>query len=72
MFLMCIATLHRLNCSGQNSKTQFAVYDSGIPVTLKEDQGNQTWHELLDHEQGYFLRKVWKTSLKQYPPKSQR
>ena len=33
--LMCIATLHHLHYSGQESKKQFAIYDSDIPVTLR-------------------------------------
>ena len=32
---------------------QSAVYDSDIPVTLKEGQGHQTWHELVDPKHGY-------------------
>ena len=45
---MCVATLHCLNYSGQESKKQFAVYDSDTPVTLKQSQGQQTWHEPAD------------------------
>ena len=57
--LMCVATMHRLNYSGQESKNQtlktkqnnnnkIAVYDSDVPVTLT---GRQTWHKLLDPKQ---------------------
>ena len=35
IFLMCVASMHQLNSSGQESKTQFAVYYSDIPETLK-------------------------------------
>ena len=56
---MCVATMHRLNYSGQESKNQtlktkqnnnnkIAVYDSDVPVTLT---GRQTWHKLLDPKQ---------------------
>ena len=36
------------------SHKQFAVYDSNIPVTLKQGHGHQTWYELLDPKQGYY------------------
>ena len=36
IFLMCIATMHRLNYSGQEARIFFSpVYDSDVPVTLK-------------------------------------
>ena len=35
IFLMFVATKQRLNYSEQESKEQFAVYDSHILVTLK-------------------------------------
>ena len=38
----------QFNHSGQESRKQFAVYDSYIHVTLKYGQGHQTWFELLD------------------------
>ena len=41
------------NYRGQESKEQFAVYDSNTPVTLKQGQGHQTWYEWLDPEQGH-------------------
>ena len=34
-------------------KKEFAVYDSGTPVTLKQGQGHQTWYEFVDPKQGY-------------------
>ena len=40
-----------LNYSGQESKKQIVVYDSDTPVTLKQDQGHQTWYELVDPKQ---------------------
>ena len=42
-----------LNYSGQESKKQIVVYDSDTPVTLKQDQGHQTWSELVNPKQGY-------------------
>ena len=50
---MCVATMHCLNYTGQESKKQSAVYDSDTPVTLKKGPGHQTWYELLDPKQGY-------------------
>ena len=41
-----------LNC-GEESKNNFAVYDSDAPVTLKQGHRHQTWYELQDLEQGY-------------------
>ena len=35
IILMYVATVHRLNYSRQQSKKQFVVYDSDIPLTLK-------------------------------------
>ena len=51
IFLMYVKTIQHLNYSGQESKKQFAVYESQIPVTLKEGQGHQTWYELVDPKQ---------------------
>ena len=34
-FLICVATMHRLNYSGQDSKNNLQFYDSDIPVTFK-------------------------------------
>ena len=42
-----------LNYNGKESKSNFAVYGSDIPVTLKYNQGHQTWYELLDPERGH-------------------
>ena len=42
-----------LNCGRQESKKQFAVYNSDIPVTFKRGQGHQTRYELVDPKQGY-------------------
>ena len=47
-FLMYVKTIQHLNYRGQDSKKQFAVYDSDTPVTLKQSQGQQTWHEPAD------------------------
>ena len=47
---MHVATIQSLYCSGQESKKQFAVYDSDTPVTLK-GKGHETWYELLDPKQ---------------------
>ena len=53
VFLMYVRTIQRLNYYGQESKKQFAAYDSEIPVTLKQGQGHQTWYKLVDPKQGY-------------------
>ena len=50
---MYIRTIQHLNYGGQESKKQFAVYDSDTPVTLKQSQGHQKWYELVDPKQGY-------------------
>ena len=42
-----------MNYGGQESKTQFVVYDSDTPVTLKHAQGHQIWYALADPKQGY-------------------
>ena len=51
------------NYRGQESKEQFAVYDSNTPVTLKQGQGHQTWYELVDPKEGYnkpkFQKSCW-------------
>ena len=51
--LLYVRTIQHLNYCGQESEKQFAVYDSDTPVTLKQDQGHQTWYELEDPKQGY-------------------
>ena len=43
---MNVAIMHCLDYTGQESKKQFAVYDSDIAAALK--YGNQTWYELVD------------------------
>ena len=55
---MYVGTTQHLNHGGQDSKKQFAVYDSDTSVTLKQDQGHQTWYELLDPKQGYNTAKL--------------
>ena len=40
--------IQHLNHSEQESSTQLAIYDSDKPVTLKQDQGDQTWYDLVD------------------------
>ena len=54
---MCVATMHRLNYSEQQSEKQFAVCDSDIPVILKKGQDYYTWYKLQDREQGHDLAK---------------
>ena len=54
IFLMYVATIHRLNYSGQESiEKQFAVYDSDTTVTLKQGQGLQNWNDLEDPKHGH-------------------
>ena len=63
IFLLYVRNTQHLNNSGQESKKQqFAVYDSDTPVTLKQDQGHQTWYELEDPKQGYNNAKFEKKS----------
>ena len=52
----------------QQSKKQFAVNDSDAPVTLKEGQGPQTWHELVDCKQAYNAAKFEKPGLNMKEP----
>ena len=52
IFLMYVRIIQHLNYGGQESKKQFAVYDSDTPVTLKQGRGHQTWYKLVDHKQG--------------------
>ena len=42
IFLMYDRTTQHLNYGRQESKAQFAVYDSDTPVTLKQGQDHQT------------------------------
>ena len=37
---------------GKNLKNKFAVYISDTPVTLKQSQGHQTYHDNVDPKQG--------------------
>ena len=54
IFLMHVATIQRLNYSGQESKKkQITVYDSDTPVTLKYGQGHHAWYKLVDPKQGF-------------------
>ena len=50
---MYVSTIQHLNYSGQESKKQFAVYDSDTPVTLKQSQGHQSCKENVDTLEGY-------------------
>ena len=50
---MYVRTIQHLNYGKQESKKQFAVYDSDKPVTYKEGQGHQTCYELVDPKQDY-------------------
>ena len=46
IYLMYVRTIRYLKYGGQESKKKKnAVNDSDIPVTLKQDQSNQTWYE---------------------------
>ena len=47
MYVITIRVIH----GGQETKQQFAVYDSDRPVTLKQIQGHQRWCELVDLKQ---------------------
>ena len=58
ILLMCVATMHCLNNSGQESKIQFAVYNSDIPVTLKKIKGHLTQYELLDPKQVIIMQSL--------------
>ena len=50
---MYVASIQCLNYSGEESKKQFAVDDSDKSVTLKKDQGCQTWYKLVKPKLGY-------------------
>ena len=67
--IFLVRSNHHLKYSGLESKKQFAVYNSDIPVTLKPSQGHQTWYELLDPKQGHKHAKFER--LKRCPSKSQ-
>ena len=50
---MSVTTKQDLNSfSGQDFFLN-AVYVSDTPMTLKQDQGHQTWHEIIDCQQGF-------------------
>ena len=53
MFLMYVRNIQCLDYGGQESKKQFAVYDSDTSLILNQGQGHQTWYELVDPKQGY-------------------
>ena len=71
IFLMYAAAIRRINYKGHESTTQSAVYDSDIPVTLKQGQGNQTWFDLLDPKQVHNYARFERPPFKQCLPKSQ-
>ena len=50
---MYIRTIQRLNYNRQKSRKQVAVYESDIPMTLKQGQGHKTWYELVDAKHSY-------------------
>ena len=51
---MHVATIKFSNYGGQESKKQFAIYDSSdTPVTFKQGRDHQTWYELVDPKHGY-------------------
>ena len=58
-----VRTIQHLNYGGQESKKQSAVYDSDAPVTLKQDQGCQTWYEPVDTKQSCNNAKFEKSRL---------
>ena len=62
-FKMYVAFMHCLNYNGQESKKQFAVYDSDTPVTLKYGQSHQTWYKLVDPKKGYNHAKIERPQL---------
>ena len=68
--LTYVGTIQHLNCGGQESQKQFAVYDSSTPVTLKQGQGQQTWYDLVDPKQGYNNTKLEKPHLNSVPGKA--
>ena len=50
---MYVRTIQRLNYNRQKSRKQVAVYESDIPMTLKQGQGHKTWYELVDAKHSY-------------------
>ena len=65
--LFNVRTIHCSNYGGKQSKKIFAFYDSDKLVTFKQDQGHQTWYELVDPKQGYNHAKLEKSCLEQCP-----
>ena len=63
IFLMYARTIQLWNYHGQESRKQFAVYDSDKPLTLKQGHSHQTWYELIDPKQGYDKAKFGKLYL---------
>ena len=53
-----------------HTHTQIAVYDSDAPVTLKQGQDHQIWHELVDPKQGYNSAKFEKPLLNRVDEKA--
>ena len=47
----------------KNLKNNFVVYNSNTPLTSKESQGHQIWHDLVDPKQAYNNTKFKKTHL---------
>ena len=67
-FLTDVRTLQLLNCGGQESRRKKkATYDSDTPVTLKQNQGQLTWYELVGPMQDYNNTKFEKNTLEQCP-----
>ena len=52
---MYVVTTQRLNFGVKESKTQFAVYISNLPlpVTFKQSQGHQIYNDNVDTKQAY-------------------
>ena len=63
LFHVLLRTIQRFNYGKQESKKQFAAYDSNTPVTSKQGQGHQTWYEFVN-KQGYNNAKFEKPHLK--------
>ena len=61
--LFNVRKLQPLNYGEQESKKQFAVYDSNTPVILKQGYGHQTWYPLVYSKQGYNNAKIEEKNL---------
>ena len=57
-FSTYLRTIQCLNYGGQEPKTQFAVYDSDTPVTLKQGKGHQTWYKIVNPKQVHNNTKI--------------